>query len=96
MQFCEARFGVGECGVVDAREARCAAFGHIGGYLHLPYEREHVGEEPRLQQHCRIDVLRLGVVGSLLEDRRERLQGVDQNGKRCVVDAEAHGGFLER
>jgi hypothetical protein len=40
-----------------------------GRLSHLPHQRKHVGIEFRIQQHLRINLLRLGVGGGLVEAR---------------------------
>src|SRR6266404_4098420 len=62
------RLGVGETRYVRAGEPAAGVEGVIGRRAHLPHQRKHVGREPRVEQHRRFDLLRLGVrrrLGSL-------------------------------
>ena len=58
-------------GRVDAGEPCAAVLGLVASALHLAGEREHIGEEARVEQHRGIDCLRFGIRLGLIENRRE-------------------------
>jgi hypothetical protein len=77
-------------GMSYLREARAAALGGVGSDLHLLREREHVREEPRVDQHLRRDVLRGRVLGGLLQDRGEVLESADHRRYRGLMHRNSH------
>ena len=97
-EFRERRFLVGKRHRVDAGQPCRAVLAHVGRDLHLPHERQHVGEQPRRKQRVGIDLFHLAIRFGLLEDGRERIEELP---KRTVISPfharsyEAFG-FLER
>ena len=58
----------GQLGTSRAGEASRRTLGEVAGDLHLTRQREHVGIEPRGDQHARIDLLRRGMRLGLVEN----------------------------
>ena len=70
---------------LDAGEVCDAAFGQIRRDLYLLYHGKHVGKEPRLQQHRRVDFLFEGVGLTLLQNRRETVELLAKKGHRGLI-----------
>src|SRR5207237_10339698 len=86
-RLCNARLKLGEClffiGKARHRNAGkpCPrSFGKIAGKLHLSPQRKHVGEQPCRKERVRIDLFRLAIRFSLLEDGRERTEELRKHG----------------
>ena len=74
LELVEARFVVLEFRRLGAGEAAGTVLGMVAGNLHLAEKREHVGREPRTEQHRRIDFLRRGKGRGLVEHARQRIE----------------------
>jgi hypothetical protein len=89
------RFGEGLLDVlvlrrVHAREPRRAALREVGRELNLPHQREHVRVQPRLQQHLRRDLHRLGLLLRLDENSSQRLQHLLEHRNGSLVERNRH------
>ena len=76
---------------LDAGEPRRAVLGLVGRDLDLAGEREHVGREPRVEQHRGIDLLGGGEGRALVEIGRERVKTDFENRQRGSRHRERHG-----
>jgi hypothetical protein len=86
-QFLKALFGVGRRRHLVAGEAGAGLAGEIAGRLHLPRQRIHVRIKPRVEQHFRLDVLRLAMRFRLGEQAGKAAENLQEGG---------HGGVMER
>jgi hypothetical protein len=68
-----------------AGKARAPAAREIGDDAHLRREREHVGIEPRVQEHLVLDLVRGCVLGPLRRHFGEAGKDADENTGRGVV-----------
>lgn len=62
----------------------------------LARQGEHVRRQPGVDEDARIDVLRFGVGGGFLQDRREVAEGAQEGRDRSLVDRQGHGRAPDR
>ncbi|MNN63705.1 hypothetical protein D3C81_1790990 [compost metagenome] len=97
--FYDARFQFGKALLAiligrhgHAGQTRAAALGEVGSDLDLAHERQHVREQAELQQGVRVDFLVLHVRFRLVQDGGQAAQDLFEDGDRCGIDGEGHGG----
>ena len=85
-QLVETGLGVGMTGGRFTTEAGSASLSRVGRALHLPRQVEHVGRQPRFDHRSRVDALRRGMGGCLVQDVGQVLQHADHHGDGGIVD----------
>ena len=92
LQFFERRLGVVVLGRLVARQAGRGTLREVARNAHLGRQREHVGEQPRVDQHRGVDLARNRVRRALVEDVRQVAEHADE--QRCGQRMHQAGHFF--
>ncbi len=82
LQLVEALLSSGCLGLSPPAEAGRRVLGEVAGELNLAREGQHVGRQPRLQQHLGLDLAGRRLLDRLVEDGVEGLECLDEAGQR--------------
>ena len=96
LEFVEGGFRIRVARHFQPGQPRAGALGGVAGDLHLARQGEHVRRQPGVDEDARIDVLRFGVGGGFLQDRREVAEGAQEGRDRSLVDRQGHGRAPDR
>lgn len=90
LQLLERRLGIRVGRPLHAGQTRGCAAGVVGGDLHLARQREHVRTKARVDQHRRVDLLRLRMSVGFSQDNRKMGQSADEYRNRSLIHRKCH------